>query len=219
MSKTITTPKGVLGAYPYLSTPDTKFNADGEYKASLILPLEEALPLIEAAEEAFKEAYADECRAKKKKSLKKADMPWDIDEEEGTATLRFKLKSKIQTKTKGTMTRRVKIFDAKGKLIPKPAGLKEGGGSEVKIAYQYYFWYSPTVGFGLQLQLEAAQIITLVEYSGGGGGFGFGEEEGGFDADDADLGGDDFDDDEESDFDDEEGSEEDEGDDEDDEDF
>ena len=40
MSNAFTTPVGVA-AFPYLSTPDTKFNEEGEYKVNLILTKEE----------------------------------------------------------------------------------------------------------------------------------------------------------------------------------
>lgn len=183
MAKAITTPKGVIGKYAYLTEPDTKFNADGEYKASLTLTLEQAQPLIDKLEAAYNEAYQAECVEKKKKSLKKADMPWEIDEEEGTAVLKFKLKAKIESAKKGTIVRRVKIFDAKGKLVANPKNLKIGGGTTAKLAFQPYFWFSPSVGFGLQLQLEACQIINLVEYGAGDADYGFGEEEDGFDGD------------------------------------
>ena len=196
----ITTPKGVLGKFAYLTEPDTKFNADGEYKASLVVGLADgAQALIEKLEAAYEEAYKAECASKGKKSLKRADMPWEVDEEEGVVTFKFKLKAKIESKRKGkTIVRRVKIFDAKGKLIPNVKNLRIGGGSVAKVAFQPYFWFSPSVGFGLQLQLEAVQIITLVEF-GGDRDYGFAEEEGDFDADGVE--GSDFDD--ESDDDDE----------------
>lgn len=183
MAKAITTPKGVIGKYAYLTEPDTKFNADGEYKANLTLPLDQAQPLLDKLEAAYAEAYQAECMEKKKKSLKKADMPWEIDEEEGTAVLKFKLKAKIESAKKGTIIRRVKIFDAKGKLVANPKNMKIGGGTTAKLAFQPYFWFSPSVGFGLQLQLEACQIINLVEYGAGDQDYGFDAEEDGFDGD------------------------------------
>jgi hypothetical protein len=183
MAKAITTPKGVIGKYAYLTEPDTKFNADGEYKANLTLSLEQAQPLIDRLEAEYNEAYQAECADKKKKSLKKADMPWEIDEEEGTVVLKFKLKAKIESAKKGTIIRRVKVFDSKGKLVANPKNMKIGGGTTAKLAFQPYFWFSPSVGFGLQLQLEACQIINLVEYGAGDQDYGFGEEEDGFDGD------------------------------------
>lgn len=184
----ITSPKGVLGKYAYLTEPDTKFNVDGEYKASLVVPLDDAQALIEKLKAAYEEAYKAECVSKNKKSLKRADMPWEIDEDEGTVTFKFKLKAKIESKRKGkTIVRRVKLFDAKGKLIPNPKSLRIGGGTVAKVAFQNYFWFSPSVGFGLQLQIEAVQIINLVEF-GEDRDYGFGEEDGSFDADDVEGG-------------------------------
>ena len=42
---TFTTPKGIA-QYPWLSTPDTKFSEEGEYKVNLIVPKQEAIPVL-----------------------------------------------------------------------------------------------------------------------------------------------------------------------------
>jgi hypothetical protein len=201
MAKAIHSPRGTLGKYAYLTEPDTKFNSDGEYKCNHTVPLDAATKaFIQKLEDAYKEAYDAECAAKGKKKLKCADMPWEIDEDEETVTFKYKLKAKIESKKKGkVITRRVKLFDAKGKLIPNVSNLRIGAGTVAKLAFNPYFWFSPSVGFGLQLQLEACQIISLVEY--GGSEVGFEEEEDGdFDAESVE--GDGFDD--ESDDDDDE---------------
>ena len=40
-----TTPAGIA-QYPWLTTPDTKFSETGDYKVSLVLTKEAALPVI-----------------------------------------------------------------------------------------------------------------------------------------------------------------------------
>lgn len=186
MAKALTSPKGTIGQYARLVTPDTKFNADGEFKASHTVPYDKSTKaFIEKLEAAYEEAYKAECQSKGKKSLKRSDYPWEIDEDEGLVTFKYKLKAKIVAKKSGeTIERRIKLYDAKGKLIANPKNMKIGAGTEAKFAFNPYFWFSPSVGFGLQLQMEAVQIINLVEYDGGSSGHDFGEEDGGFSADD-----------------------------------
>lgn len=186
MAKSITSPRGTIGQYARLVTPDTKFNADGEFKANHTVPYDKnTKAFIAKLEAAFDEAYKAECLSKGKKSLKRADVPWEIDEDEGTVTFKYKLKHTIVSKkSQETIKRRVKLYDAKGKLIPNVKSLRIGAGTIAKFAFQPYFWFSPSVGFGLQLQMEAVQIITLVEYESGG--HDFAEEDGDFSADDVD---------------------------------
>jgi hypothetical protein len=51
---TFTTPKGVA-QYPWLSKPDTKFSEEGEYKVNLILPKQEAIPVLKQINQVFAE--------------------------------------------------------------------------------------------------------------------------------------------------------------------
>lgn len=173
-TKFITSPKGST-KFAWLTEPDTKFDAAGVYQTDLVVPAEEAAPFIEKMEELFENAWKAECQTKGKK-LKKAALPWDENEEDGTVSFKFKLKASIETK-KGTMVRKPALFDAKGKPL-NPKTIKIGNGSVVKISFTPYLWFSPSVGFGLQLQIAAAQIIELKEWAGGDRDYGFGQEEG-----------------------------------------
>lgn len=187
-TKFITSPKGAAH-YPWLTEPDTKFDPAGVYKTGLIVPAEEAAPFIEKMEALYEEAWKAECQSKGKK-LKKAPFPWEEQEDEGTVKFDFKLKAQLETK-KGTIVRKVTLVDSKGKPL-NPKTIKVGGGSTIKVSFQPYLWFSPSVGFGLQLQMAAVQVISLKEYQAGDRDYGFGEEEeGGFEASDAPDAGDD----------------------------
>ena len=48
----ITTPKGIA-LYPWLSTPDTKFSEEGEYKVNLVLSKEDAQPIVDEINRVF----------------------------------------------------------------------------------------------------------------------------------------------------------------------
>ena len=61
-----TTPQGVA-QYPYLSSPDTKFSEEGDYKVNLILSKEEAAPIIAQIDEVMKDNL--ETNKKEKKTV------------------------------------------------------------------------------------------------------------------------------------------------------
>lgn len=173
-----TTPKGTA-QYPYLTKPDTKFNPEGEYKVKLELDAADAGELIsfldEQVELAVEKAKKDPKNAGKK--IKVGDAPYSVNEETGKASINFKLKAKVTTKSGETFEQRPAIFDAKGKPI---TDVNIGGGSKVKVAYEVVPFYTALVGASISLRMKAVQVIDLVEFSGGASaeGYGFGEEEG-----------------------------------------
>jgi len=149
-------PKGTA-AYAWLTKADTKFNPEGVFKTSLVVPAKEAQPFIEA----IKEAYVGELGAKK---LAKANLSHDVNED-GTVTFKFKSKQKP------------KLFDSKGKPITGDVAV--GNGSVIKVAGGFGP-YDKGANTGCTLYLNSVQIIDLVEWSGSST---FGEEDGGFVAD------------------------------------
>lgn len=147
MSKlTMVLPKGTA-AYPYLTTPDTKFG-DTKYKIKHILKDgDEAQAIIEQLKTMAFEEFG-------KSKAGKAIMPFKVDEEKGEVT--FTAKSKHQPT----------IYDIKGEAAPKD--IKVGGGSVVKtkVAFETY---DNGGKLGITAYLNGVQVLKLVEYQGGGG--------------------------------------------------
>lgn len=151
-----TSPKG-RASYPSLTSPDTRFSAEGVYKTGLIVSEKDAEKLIET----LKEVFVEEFGAKK---LNTAKMPYKANDD-GTVTFNFKSKQKP------------KLFDSKGQPIRDSVELKVGSGSVVKIAGAAKA-YNAGGSSGVTLYLNAVQIIDLVEYSSSP----FGAEDGSFEA-------------------------------------
>lgn len=189
---TLTTPAGIA-VYPWLVEPDTKFNADGEYRTKLRLPKSEVGEIINkidaAAAEALATAKEDICKkAKNKKEEKEklakcvpADLPYkDVIDDDGNETgeveLNFKMKAKVKTKSGKIFEQRPQLFDAKGKPIKEDITIYSG--STIKVAFQIVPFFTPLVGAGVSLRLRAVQIIDLVSGGGNAESYGFGEEEG-----------------------------------------
>lgn len=202
----ISTPKGVA-VFPRLHEPDTKFKTEGEYSITLRLSEDDAADLMEkcssmanAAFDAATEELNEAIKAatgKKKVDLKAVldgltlGLPYSPDyDDDGNANgfylFKFKMvASGINKKTQKPWSRRPALFDSKG--VPLKTPVEVWGGSEVRVAGELKpYFISGQKTAGCSLKLEAVKIIQLV--SGGpksASGYGFGEDEGGFDADDA----------------------------------
>lgn len=171
-----TTPKGTA-KYPWLNTPDTKFNPDGEYKTSLVLPLEEADTIMQFLDEQLAKSIAQAKKDNPGKKVKEADAPYSVNEETGELSINFKLKAKVTPQKGDPFEQKPAVFDAKGKPLQ---GVNVGGGSTIKVSYEVYPFYTAMIGAGISLRLKAVQVLNLVEFSGGAGAqaYGFGEEDG-----------------------------------------
>lgn len=174
-----TTPKGTA-KYPWLSSPDTKFNPDGDYKVTLVLPVQDADTIVQFLDE---QLALSEAKAKKDnpgKKVKVADAPYKVDEENGNIEINFKMKAKVTMQSGDSFDQKPALFDAKGKPL---ADVNVGGGSKIKVSYECVPFYTALIGAGISLRLRAVQVIDLVEFSGGAaaGAYGF-EEEDGFEA-------------------------------------
>lgn len=176
------TPKGPA-VYPSLHAPDTKFDANGIYKVGISLSQEEAAPIIEKLTE-LRDSFRDEAKKLSKgKKVKDADLPYTEDEETGRITINTKMKASGE-KDGRRWTQAPTLFDAKGK--PLEAGLKVGGGSTIRIAFDASPFWTALVGLGVTLRLKAVQVIELRSWGQKSAeGYGFGEEEG-FSAEDVD---------------------------------
>lgn len=215
------TPKGTA-IFPRLNSPD-EYKGKLHFKTKLAFsaddpalePLKEKVQeLIDAEYDAIVEDLTSKGKAGVAKKFTKRSID-DIfkpeeDEETGDETGRVIINAKmlaagISSKTQKPWTRKLSIFDAKGKALKNPPLIY--GGSELKLSVELLPYAMPKEKeVGVSLRLEAVQVITLV--SGGArnaSGYGFGEEDGDEiedgDADTSDFGantsgGDDGDDDE-----------------------
>ena len=179
-----------VAIYPYLTAPDTKFNADGEYKVKLRLNPDSMIRDVQGREIADVQTFLDDmmlkalekAKAENKGRIKEGDPPYIIDDETGDLLVNFKLKAVVRTKEGSTFSQKPALFDAKGKPIT-PESI--WGGSKIKVSFEVVPYYTKIAGAGVTLRLRAVQVLELV--TGGSGGsaesYGFGEEEG-YEADD-----------------------------------
>lgn len=190
-----TSPKGVF-RYPAITKPDfgnEQFpKPHGEYKVQLVLSREDAQPLLDKLEPLFQEAIAEgedkfsKLKIEQRKKLKELKVnelfaeEYDKETEEPTGNIIFKFATTASgvNEKKEKWERKIAVFDAKGKPLPKPPAIY--GGTVGKISFEVGSYFIPGTGSaGLKLYLSAVQIIDLV--SGGqrsASGYGFGAEDG-----------------------------------------
>lgn len=194
-----TTPKGKAN-YPWLNTPDTRFNKTGVYQARLVLPLATAQPLMDAldamSEKVYQATMAKRTVAMEKKKKLEKQVPYIVlcDETTGVDTgdvsFAFKLNAKVVYKDKKTGEEKTlefkpKFFDAAGTVIVKPPLVYAG--SILRINYEPSSYYvAGTSCCGVSLRIHGIQIVKLVT-SGGNNetakDMGFGAEDDGYVAD------------------------------------
>jgi hypothetical protein len=182
---TMTTPAGIA-KYPWITKADTRFVPEGVFTTKLVLSKEAATPLMEAITKAHAEHWTEtvaKTDPKKKKSLKKADLPFkDVLDDQGNETgdIEFVFKQKaviVSKKDNKSYNIKINIFDAKGKPITKAVAIY--GGSIIKVNFAIVP-YATTMGVGVTLRLNAVQVIKLVSSGGDASSYGFGAEEDGY---------------------------------------
>lgn len=192
MSTLKNSPKGKF-RYPTLTTPDTKFKEEGEYRVNLVLDADnkEAKALIASidrmAAEKLSEVVAEAKTPAEKKKWGINNQPYQFLEDAetgdptGEVSFKFAMKaSGISKKTGKEWNRKPVLFDAKGKRIVDTDDLKIGGGTIGKVSYEMHPYAPNTkIGVGVSLKLEAVQIIDLKTWGEKSADeYGFGAEEG-----------------------------------------
>jgi hypothetical protein len=157
----VTSPQGIA-VYPKIEKPDTKFDVNGVYSVDLDLSGDDATELAAKLQKIADADYANECKAKGKKGLKRADMPWK-QTEDGKTRFKFKLKAKGGTGEK-QWDQKPALFDAKGNPVKD---LNVGSGSIIKVAFDAVPYFTAMVGHGISLRLRAVQVIELRQYIAG----------------------------------------------------
>jgi hypothetical protein len=210
------TPRGALRFVKVFEPDRPSWEPEGVFQAQVILPLEEAQPIIDLGERLFAEYVEREeidlendgiikVGKKKKPGPVEINYPWEpeyeldddnkpTDVETGNTIFRTRQKAIIRNKDKTkSWPARIKVLaaDAKTVITEDP---NIGAGSEGRLAGLMYPWgiIASDGSAGISMRLEAVQLIQLVEWTGSGGNHEFAAEEGFMptEADDEDDAGD-----------------------------
>lgn len=164
--------------WPFLQTPDTKFNADGVYRVNMVFDkTPEVMKFIDNLEKILDE-YNTEAQTveRKKVSLVK---PVYEETDDGKILMKFKQNAKIipKDRSKDPIDVKIACFDKYNR--PLDPDVKIGNGSKCKIAFVPAGYYQASArAVGLTLRIVAVQVRELVTYGDASDGATFG-----FDAD------------------------------------
>lgn len=171
-----TTPTGIA-QFPWITEPDTRFNADGDYKVNLLLSEADAAPVIAKLEKVWADFQGSLTGPKSKKAPSSMGFDKEYTEdgdETGNVIFKIKTKAKFTKKDGSVVTRKVDCFDAKGQPFT-PDNL--WGGSKIKVNVTA-IGYDAGGNLGVTLKMNAVQVIELNAGGGNSQSYGFGEEEG-----------------------------------------
>ena len=170
-----------IAVWPYLNSPDTKFDngGAGEYKVSVKLTEAAAQPVIDKLQKILDQYHAEEISQNPKVKQFNTHLPIqeEVDDQgnlTGNWLLKVKQKAQITT-ANGIVDMKVALFDAKR----RPTNAEIGGGSTLKVATTIVPYTMPSnKSVGISLRLNAVQVINLVEGGKDGDGSMFDEEDG-----------------------------------------
>lgn len=145
--------------YPWLNEPDTQFHSAGKFHTKLILEKDKAQNDIQKINQEIEKMVAAKLLGKSNINLKRANLPYDI-QEDGSVKFTFRLNaSGINSKTKEPFTQRPELFDKENNNLP--TGIRVSSGSKAKVAYEIIPFDSPGVGLGVSLRLKGVQVVEL----------------------------------------------------------
>ena len=170
-----------IAVWPYLNSPDTKFDngGAGEYKVSVKLTEDAAQPVIDKLQKILDQYQAEEIsqNPKVKQFTPRLPIEEEVDDQgnlTGNWLLKVKQKAQITT-ANGIVDMKVALFDAKR----RPTNAEIGGGSTLKVATTIVPYTMPSnKAVGISLRLNAVQVINLVEGGSEGDGSMFDVEDG-----------------------------------------
>jgi hypothetical protein len=154
------TPKGRTN-WLKIFKPDTKFDVDGFYGGKLVIDNSDAPEIMGMLDAMFEKAIASAVEETGKPANKiRTTEPYEVDQETGDITLKFKLKAKITTKSGDTFAQKPKVVDAKTKPITTEIPLWNG--SLVRVGFQVIPYYTSLAGAGLSLRMKSVQVLEAL---------------------------------------------------------
>jgi|TARA_R110000764_G_scaffold7176_1_gene25846 hypothetical protein len=141
---------------------DTKFDIDGVFGGKLIIDNNDATDLMKELDVLFEKAIdaAVEETGKTRDKIRTTD-PYEVNQETGDVSLKFKLKAKVTTKSGDVFSQKPIVVDAKRQPITKEIPLWNG--SLVRVGYQVIPYYTSLAGAGLSLRMKSVQILEAIE--------------------------------------------------------
>ena len=172
MAKSYETPIGVSLDWPRINgEPNTKFDEAGVWECKVRFSAKDGSKIESDIMALYDEELDKQTKANKGNAPKQANKPWSVDDD-GSYVFKFKNKATITPKKGSPFQFVPPCFDSTGNRIPKR--VKIFGGTELKVKFEPYVWFTPLMGLGISLRLNATCIWKLVgeksmKFEGSGG--------------------------------------------------
>jgi len=150
------TPFGVVKGFAAIDKPSTKFDDDGIYSFNLEFAGKDAKEMKAEIDHWMGDSL-EESGAKKA-----ANPPYEINKDDKTLIVKFKLKAVIISRSGGRYEKTIDLYGANGGKIRKPKRYAEG--SVLRASYTVYMWNAGASGAGITLQPVAVQFKKVVEW-------------------------------------------------------
>ena len=149
--------------------PDTKFDPNGIYSVSVLVPEEEAQEMCEHLDGLAKKRLAEEIKDRKRNDLTLKTPYEKATDKDGNETgeieFKIKMKAKFQSKQGQWFTNKPIVVDSKRTPLNKETLI--GNGSVIKVVFDpipYVMMSSKTCS--VSLRMKGVQVLNLVEYQG-----------------------------------------------------
>ena len=149
--------------------PDFKFDPNGIYSVSVLVPEEEAQEMCEHLDSLAKKRLAEEMKDRKRNDLTLRTPYEKATDKDGNETgeieFKIKMKAKFQSKQGQWFTNKPIVVDSKRTPLNKDTLI--GNGSVIKVVFDtipYVMMSSKTCS--VSLRMKGVQVLQLVEYQG-----------------------------------------------------
>lgn len=153
------TPFGTVKGFAAIDKPSTKFDENGTYSFTLEFSGDDAKAMKTKIDKWMAESL-EESGAKRS-----AKPPYEINKEEKTLLVKFKLKAVIMGRNGKRYDKSIDLYGPNGGAIKKPKAYAEG--SVLRVSYTVYMWNAGATGAGITLQPVAVQFKKVVEWTPG----------------------------------------------------
>jgi len=171
------------GRYCWLKYPDVEFEDDGVYRTQILIPRDEAEPVIARLDKLADESVEAARRENPGKEVCRVAPYKEEYDEEGKPIIVLKLKTaaKFRKNNGEVVDKKLPAFDSKGNRIPDDHIPNVYTGTRLRVCITPSFYYvAGQKTAGLSLYLVSFQILKLVTYENDANYFGFTSEEGGY---------------------------------------
>tara|TARA_E500000331_G_scaffold203073_1_gene194848 strand:+ start:881 stop:1459 length:579 start_codon:yes stop_codon:yes gene_type:complete len=149
--------------------PDFKFDPNGIYSVSVLVPEEEAQEMCEHLDSLAKKRLAEEMKDRKRNDLTLRTPYEKATDKDGNETgeieFKIKMRAKFQSKQGQWFTNKPIVVDSKRTPLDKETLI--GNGSVIKVVFDtipYVMMSSKTCS--VSLRMKGVQVLQLVEYQG-----------------------------------------------------